>query len=208
MSSERETHWRKVYTDKQPEDVSWFQDTPAQSLLALDRFQAEPSQSLIDIGGGASTLVDALLARGWGDVTVLDIAAPALAAAQARLGEADAAVTWVVADITDWQPPRQYDIWHDRAVFHFLTEPAQRAAYLRTLGDGLTAGGLAIFATFAPDGPETCSGLPVERYDADKLSTSLGPRFQLEASWRDEHRTPWDASQAFTWCVFRRLAKA
>ncbi len=207
MSIERADHWHAVYTQKQPEDVSWYQPTPEQSLHALDRFGAQPSQSLIDIGGGASTLVDALLGRGWHDITVLDIAAPALAAAQLRLGEAGAAVTWEVADITDWQPPRAYDIWHDRAVFHFLTEPAQRAAYLRALGEGLTGGGLAIFATFAPDGPEKCSGLTVERYDADKLAATLGPLFQLEASWRDEHRTPWDASQAFTWCVFRRLAK-
>lgn len=203
MTTEREDHWRKVYTDKQPEDVSWYQPTPEQSLLALDRFGAGTSQSLIDIGGGASTLVDALLARGWHDLSVLDIAAPALAAAQLRLGDAGAGVAWEVADITDWQPQRQYDIWHDRAVFHFLTEPQQRAAYLRALGAGLTKGGLAIFATFALDGPEKCSGLVVERYDADKLAATLGPDFTLEASWRDEHLTPWGSAQAFTWCVFR-----
>lgn len=202
--NECEHHWRTVYTDKQPDAVSWYQPTPQQSLLALDRFDAGPGQSLIDIGGGASTLVDALLARGWGDVTVLDIAAPALAAAQARLGAASADVTWLVADITDWQPPRRYDIWHDRAVFHFLTQPEQRAAYVRALGEGLAAGGLAIIATFALDGPEKCSGLTVERYVAAKLAATLGPGFTLAADWRDEHTTPWGASQAFTWCVFRR----
>ncbi|TAD85630.1 MAG: class I SAM-dependent methyltransferase [Sphingomonadales bacterium] len=206
MSIEREAHWRNVYADKQPEDVSWFQARPEQSLLALDRFEAEPSQSLIDVGGGASTLIDALLARGWHDLTVLDIAAPALAAAQARLGEGSARVTWVAADITTWQPPRQYDIWHDRAVFHFLTEPAQRTAYLRALLAGLVEGGLAIFATFALDGPEKCSGLVVERYDAAKLVATLGPHFRLEASWGDEHLTPWGSPQAFNWCVLRRLA--
>lgn len=206
MSSGREQHWRKVYTDKLPEDVSWFQASPEQSLRALDRFGAVPSQSLIDIGGGASTFVDALLARGWQDLTVLDIAAPALAAAQARVGEASATVTWEVADITDWQPPRRYDVWHDRAVFHFLGQPEHRAAYLRALGKGLADSGLAIIATFALDGPEKCSGLVVERYDAAKLARTLGPRFGLEASWRDEHLTPWGSSQAFTWCVFRRLA--
>jgi 2-polyprenyl-3-methyl-5-hydroxy-6-metoxy-1,4-benzoquinol methylase len=205
MHADQHDHWRKVYTDKQPEDVSWYQPTPEQSLLALDRYGAEPSQSLIDIGGGASTLVDALLARGWRDLTVLDIAAPALAAAQARLGEAGADVTWEVADITDWQPPSRYDIWHDRAVFHFLAEPEQRSAYIRALGHGLEPGGLAIFATFALDGPEKCSGLVVERYDADKLARTLGPKFSLAASWRDEHLTPWGASQAFTWCVFRAM---
>jgi trans-aconitate methyltransferase len=204
MTTHREDHWRTVYTEKQPEDVSWYQPAPTQSLLALDHFEAGPALSLIDIGGGASTLVDALLSRGWRDLTVLDIAAPALAAAQARLGDAAAAATWVVADMTAWQPARRYDIWHDRAVFHFLTEPEQRAGYLRALNEGLAAGGLAIFATFAPDGPEKCSGLAVERYDADKLAATLGPRFALEASWRDAHLTPWGASQAFNWCVFRR----
>jgi trans-aconitate methyltransferase len=204
MTSEREHHWRTVYTDKQPDAVSWYQSTPTQSLLALDRFGAGPGQSLIDIGGGASTLVDALLARGWGDVTVLDIAAPALAAAQARLGAAGADVAWLVADITAWQPARRYDVWHDRAVFHFLTQPQQRAAYIRALGEGLAAGGLAIIASFAPDGPEKCSGLAVERYDADKLAATLGPGFTLAADWRHEHITPWGAPQVFTWCVFRR----
>lgn len=205
MSSVRANHWRKVYTDKQPEDVSWFQAAPNQSLHALDLLGAHPAQSLIDIGGGASTLVDALLARGWRDLTVLDIASPGLAAAQARLGEASADVTWMVADITDWQPPHRYDIWHDRAVFHFLTEPEQRAAYIRAMGAALTGGGVAIIATFALDGPEKCSGLAVERYDADTLTRTLGPGFRLEASWRDDHLTPWSTPQAFTWCVFRSL---
>ncbi len=208
MPTERLDHWRKVYTDKQPGEVSWFQATPSPSLAALDRFGAQPTQSLIDIGGGASTLVDALLLRGWRDVTVLDIAAPALAAAQLRLEEAAAAVSWQVADITTWQPPRRYAIWHDRAVFHFLTEPDQRAAYLRALRAGLEPGGLAIFATFALDGPEKCSGLKVERYDADKLAATLRAEFSLEASWREEHLTPWESPQAFAWCVFRALPKA
>jgi SAM-dependent methyltransferase len=208
MDDERHDHWHRVYSDKQPDEVSWFQATPAPSLAALDRLGAGPTQSLIDIGGGASTLVDALLQRGWRDVTVLDIAAPALRAAQARLGERAADVVWQVADITAWRPQRRYDIWHDRAVFHFLTAPEQRAAYLRALGDGLAAGGLAIIATFALDGPEKCSGLPVERYDADKLARTLGPGFHLEASWREEHLTPWQAIQTFTWCIFRAAPQA
>ncbi|MCM0000857.1 MAG: methyltransferase domain-containing protein [Erythrobacter sp.] len=204
MTTDREDHWRKVYSDKRPEDVSWYQPAPEQSLLALDRFGAEPSQSLIDIGGGASTLVDALLARGWDDLTVLDIAAPALSASQARLGAASADVAWLVADITDWQPPRRYDVWHDRAVFHFLTQPEQRAAYVRALYHGLATNGLAIVATFAPEGPERCSGLEVERYEADRLAAALGSGVKLEASWRDDHMTPWGARQTFTWCLFRR----
>lgn len=205
MTIERADHWHQVYIEKQPENVSWFQAAPEQSLQALDRFDAGPAQSLIDIGGGASTLVDALLERGWCDLTVLDIAAPALAAAQARLGDKANAVAWEIADITAWQPPRRYDIWHDRAVFHFLTEPQQRADYFRTLGEGLAPGGLAIIATFALDGPEKCSGLAVERYDADKLARAFGPKFKLEANWREEHLTPWGAAQAFTWCVLRQV---
>jgi trans-aconitate methyltransferase len=200
-------HWDAVYTDKRPEEVSWYQPTPTASLDALDRFGCGSGEALIDIGGGASTLVDALLARGWSDVTVLDIAAPALAAAQARLGAAAAArVHWEVADITAWQPPRAYAIWHDRAVFHFLTRPNQRTAYVSALSAGLAPGGLAIIATFALDGPEKCSGLVVERYDAARLSATLGPDFALEASWRDEHVTPWGAVQAFTWGVWRKRA--
>ena len=204
MATHSEDHWRKVYTDKQPDEVSWYQATPAPSLDALGRLGAGPEQSLIDIGGGASTLVDALLDRGWRDVTVLDIAAPALAAAQARLGQRAASVHWEVADITTWQPQRRHDIWHDRAVFHFLTEPDQRAAYLRALEAGLATDGLAIIATFALDGPEKCSGLPVERYDAAKLAATLGPGFRLVEDWREEHLTPWGSPQAFTWCAFRR----
>ena len=207
MMNDRARHWHKVYTDKQPENVSWYQPAPHQSLLALDRFAARPAQSLIDIGGGASTLVDALLARGWDDVSVLDIAEPALAAARVRLGAAGATVTWLAADITAWQPPRRYDIWHDRAVFHFLTEVPQRRAYIRALEDGVAEGGLAIIATFALDGPEKCSGLAVERYDADTLAATVGESFVLEANWRDEHLTPWGARQTFTWCVFRRAAR-
>lgn len=206
MTTEREDHWRRVYTEKQPDAVSWYQATPAPSLDALDRAGATPAQALIDIGGGASTLVDALLARGWRDLTVLDIAAPALAAAQARLGDAAEAVTWITADITTWQPPRRYDLWHDRAVFHFLTRPEQRAAYRAALAAGLADDGAAIIATFAPDGPETCSGLAVERYDARGLADAIGPGFRLEADWREEHTTPWGAVQAFTWCLLRRRA--
>jgi SAM-dependent methyltransferase len=206
MNHQPEDHWSTVYTNKRPEEVSWYQPSPEQSLHGLDRIGAGPQDSLIDIGGGASTLVDALLARGWRDLAVLDISAPALQVAQARLGDAAAQVDWIIADITEWQPLRRYNFWHDRAVFHFLTQPEHRTAYLRALSGGLAAGGHAIIATFALDGPEKCSGLPVERYDADKLAQVLGHGFALEANWRDEHLTPWGAAQAFTWCVFRRLA--
>lgn len=203
MAHDRQDYWTQVYDGKSADAVSWYQASPESSLQALDRFGATSSSAFIDIGGGASNLVDALLDRDWQDVTVLDLAPPALEAAKARLGARQARVAWTVADITDWQPERRYDVWHDRAVFHFLTEPAQRAAYHCALGAGIAPGGLVIIATFAPDGPERCSGLPVERYDRHKLAAELGASFALLECWREEHVTPWGSKQAFTWCAFR-----
>ena len=174
------------------------------SLRALDQFQVPGSASFIDIGGGASNLVDALLGRGWSDVSVLDLAAPALEVARSRLGQSSARVQWIVADITTWIPDRAYDVWHDRAVFHFLTDADQRAGYRRALRTGVAPGGLVIIATFAPDGPERCSGLPVQRYDAESLSRELGSDFRLVDQWREDHITPAGGRQAFSWCVFRR----
>lgn len=203
MESERQEHWTRVYDEKAPSTVSWYQAEPQSSLDALDRFGARPSSSLIDVGGGASTLVDALLRRGWQDVTVLDIAASALEATRQRLGHLSAKVHWQVADITRWHPTRRYDVWHDRAVFHFLTEAGQREAYRRALKEGLRDGGLLIMATFALDGPERCSGLPVHRYDPANLAIELGDSFQLIEAWREEHVTPWGSPQSFNWCGFR-----
>jgi SAM-dependent methyltransferase len=204
LEPKRQDHWTRVYEEKSPSAVSWYQAEPKPSLDALDRFGAAPSSSLIDVGGGASNLVDALLQRNWRDVTVLDIAAPALDAARQRLGPEAAKVHWEVADITQWQPTRPYDGWHDRAVFHFLTEPGQREAYRRALSAGLAPGGLAIMATFAMDGPEKCSGLPVRRYDPESLASELGGAFRLVEGWREEHVTPWGSRQSFNWCALRR----
>lgn len=205
MTSDDQDHWTQVYKDKASTSVSWYQPTPEPSLRALEEFGASPSSSIIDVGGGASNLVDALLERGWQDITVLDIAAPALDAAKARIGPLADGVHWVVADITEWAPTRKFDVWHDRAVFHFLTEPKQRVAYRDALLEGLVAGGLAIVATFALDGPERCSGLPVQRYDPAGLADALGKSLQLIEGWREEHVTPWGAKQSFNWCVFRRV---
>lgn len=203
MTHERQDHWTQVYQDKPSTEVSWFQPSPEPSLAALDRLGAGPANSLIDVGGGASNLVDALLERGWRDISVLDIAAPALDVARARIGPNADQVHWLVADITNWRPDRHYDVWHDRAVFHFLTEPAQRQAYRRALAEGLAPGGLAIVATFALDGPEKCSGLPVQRYDPAGLAAELGPGLDLIDAWREEHLTPWGSGQSFNWCAFR-----
>ncbi len=204
MPDARQEHWSRVYRDKTEAELSWYQASPEPSLQALQRLGAGPEDALVDVGAGSSSLVDALLQRGWRNLTVLDIAPSAIAAVKARLGPQAAQVDWQVADITRWTPGRQYDVWHDRAVFHFLTGPAQREAYRSVLDQALAPGGLVIMATFAPDGPEKCSGLPVRRYDAESLARELGPSLQLLESWQQDHVTPWGSSQAFTWCAFRR----
>lgn len=198
-------HWDAVYAARSATEVSWFQAAPTPSLAALDRFAVHPDAAFVDIGGGASGLVDALLGRGWSDLTVLDISETALDVARGRLGAQASRVHWIAADITAWSPTRAYDVWHDRAVFHFLTTPEARAGYRRAMLQGVRPGGLAIVATFAPDGPARCSGLPVERYDAAGLAAAFGPAFALADDWREEHRTPSGAVQAFTWAVLRRL---
>jgi trans-aconitate methyltransferase len=158
---------------------------------------------IVDVGGGPSSLVDALVVRGF-QVTVLDIAEAALAIARDRLGPDADKVDWQVVDITHWRPGAQYDLWHDRAVFHFLTEAGDRAAYLSALNAGVAPGGAVILATFAEDGPERCTGLPVRRYSADALAAELGSGFHLVRHTRETHQTPWGSEQSFTWAAFRR----
>jgi hypothetical protein len=205
MTATLQEHWNQVYRTKAPDSVSWYQPTPEPSLRALAELRVPATAALVDVGGGASSLVDRLLGRGWSDLTVLDIAASALDVAKARLGPMADRARWEVADVTAWQPGRVYDIWHDRAVFHFLTEPGQRAAYRRALDAGTGPGTFLIVATFAPDGPAQCSGLPVRRYDAAALAKELGPAFTLQHDWREQHTTPAGSRQAFQWCVFRRV---
>lgn len=204
MTESGKAHWEGVYTTKAADAVSWFQATPAPSLRALDVLGAEPGRSLIDIGGGASTLVDALLERGWRDLSVLDISEAALADSKRRLGSNADAVDWIVADITEWEAERGYDVWHDRAVFHFLTDPRDRRAYKDRLRRALTPKGAVIIATFALHGLERCSGLPVQRYDGESLAAELGSEFEKVHDWTEDHVTPAGNRQAFTWCVFRR----
>lgn len=201
---ERQAHWQNVYTSKREHDVSWFEESPAPSLDMLDMAGAGPSSAVIDIGGGASRLVDALVRRGYQDVTVLDLSEAALAVAKARLGDLAERVEWIVADATIWQPARVYDVWHDRAAFHFLTDAGDRAAYVERLRCALRGGGHAIIGTFAPDGPEKCSGLPVARYDSRSLAGVLGEDFSLVHTRRHDHLTPWGAMQHFQFTLLRR----
>lgn len=203
--SSRAAHWDDVYGTKAEDAVSWFQESPATSVELLDALPLEPVCSLVDVGGGASRLVDALLDRGGVEVTVLDVASEGLAHAQRRLGDRADAVHWVTADVTRWRPPTRYDVWHDRAVFHFLVDADDRAHYRSVLESAVAPGGYAVLATFAVDGPEQCSGLPVQRYDADTLEAELGAGWSRVASRRQVHRTPWESEQPFTWLVLQRV---
>lgn len=203
QNDQRQHHWQSVYQSKAEHDVSWFQDTPTPSLELMDEIGVTPAASVIDIGGGASRLVDGLIERGYHDVTVLDLSDAALAAARARLGGRAGRARWIVADITQWEPDATYDVWHDRAAFHFLTEDADRAAYIARLRRGLKIGGHAIIATFALDGPDRCSGLPVVRYSPDSLRQILGSDFTLITSKSNLHATPWGSTQSFQFSAFR-----
>jgi ubiquinone/menaquinone biosynthesis C-methylase UbiE len=201
----RQAHWQKVYISKGENEVSWFQENPAPSVDLIAKAGATTASAVIDVGGGASRLVDALLESGFRRVTVLDLSEAALAAAKARLGGRADEVQWVVADVTEWEPQTAaYDLWHDRATFHFLTEECDRAAYVARLTKAVKPGGRAIIATFAPEGPERCSGLPVVRYDAQSLRRAIGDGFKVSETLRHEHRTPWGAAQNFQFSVFRR----
>jgi hypothetical protein len=199
---DRKQHWEGVYRQKSEDQVSWFQPRPEVSLELIRAAGAQKTDALIDVGGGASRLVDCLLAAGHTDISVLDIAEHALQKARARLGNAAPQVHWIAADIVQWQPSRKYRFWHDRAVFHFLIDPAERAGYRATLEAALQPGGTAIVASFALNGPERCSGLPVQRYSPDTLAAELGNRFRLTQRRDEAHVTPADKIQQFQYSVF------
>ena len=196
-------HWETVHAAKAETDVSWYQPHAACSL-ALISTAADKAAPIIDIGAGASTLVDDLLSRGHSDLAVLDMAECALARSKARLGAKASRVAWIVADVTQWQPPRRYQVWHDRAVFHFLTSPKQQAAYIAALNSGTLPGATVVMATFALDGPEQCSGLPVQRYSPQTLEARIGSPFVLVQEAQETHRTPTGTEQRFSYALFHR----
>ena len=206
MRESRRAYWEGIYTNKSEREVSWFQENPAASLELIVPLGVTAASAIIDVGGGSSRLVDNLVQRGFEDVTVLDFSEAALEAAKARLRRDAAHVHWVVADVTTWEPLKTYEIWHDRAAFHFLTEEHDRSAYVARLARALKAGGYAIIATFAIDGPERCSGLPAVRYDPASLGKTLGRAFELVDTRRHTHATPWGTEQLFQFSVFRRSA--
>lgn len=193
-------HWDEVYATKDVEAVSWFQPTPEVSLRLIELVPG----SVVDVGAGASTLVDSLLAQGRTDVTVLDVSAEALEVTRRRLGDRGSEASFVAADVLRWEPGRTFDCWHDRAVFHFLTAPEQQSSYVRTASRAIAPGGGLVLGTFAPDGPEQCSGLPTARYDAAGLAAVFGDDFVLEHAETEVHHTPWGSDQSFTWVLLRR----
>lgn len=200
-------HWERVYATGPATRVSWFQAHARVSLKLLREANVSASAAIIDVGGGASTLVDDLLAAGHDDVTVLDLSGSALDTARARLGALAARVRWSEANVLDAALARhRFDVWHDRAVFHFLTEPQDRRRYVRAVLHAVKPGGLVIVATFAPDGPTHCSGLPVMRYDARELHGEFGEPFVLIGHEHELHRTPAGNTQSFVYCFCRRVA--
>ncbi|MDP3813676.1 class I SAM-dependent methyltransferase [Pseudomonas sp.] len=199
-------HWEQVYSSKAVDEVSWFQEHAALSLKLIRDAGVPLTASIIDVGGGASTLVDDLLANGYGNVTVLDLSGAALAAAKHRLGARAADVQWLEANIIEAElGSNAYDVWHDRAVFHFLTSAEERHAYVRAVLRAVKPGGLVIVATFAEDGPSKCSGLPVMRYDAQELHAEFGEPFVLLGHEKESHYTPGGNEQKFVYCFCRKV---
>ena len=202
----RQEHWNGVYTTKAEREVSWFEASPDVSLAMIEAAGLTSDTCVLDVGGGESRLVDALVARGIHCIGVLDVAREALLRAQTRLGDEAADVAWIQADVTGMWSWKDVDIWHDRAVFHFLTERADRAKYNERLVAHVKPGGAVIIATFALEGPEKCSGLPVTRYSPETLASELGGGFTLVESRPHAHTTPWGATQAFQYSRFKRTS--
>ncbi|MBU1191693.1 MAG: class I SAM-dependent methyltransferase [Gammaproteobacteria bacterium] len=206
MQNERKAHWEQVYRDKSPLEVSWYQTAPTLSLELILASGIDRDSPLIDVGGGASTLVDNLLACGFTAISVLDISAQALAHARQRLGLQSQQVHWIDADITRFEPTERYALWHDRAVFHFLTEADDRLRYRQALARALKPDGQVIIGTFAPGGPLRCSGLPIVQYDAASLQAEFGAAFELVETRSETHRTPSGKDQLFNFFrLLRRL---
>jgi SAM-dependent methyltransferase len=204
IGMDTERHWDKIYAEKSPNSVSWFRAHLETSLELVERLAPERQLAIIDVGGGESTLVDDLIVRGYGNITVLDISQTAIDANKKRLGKVSELVHWLAADITKIElEPAAYDVWHDRAVFHFLTAAADRLAYVRQVARAVRHGGHVIVSTFGPEGPTKCSGLEVVRYDADSLHKEFGVAFRLLGSSKELHETPFGTVQQFLCCYCR-----
>lgn len=199
-------HWENIYTNRAETEVSWFQPHAESSMALIRETELSPSASIIDVGGGASTLADDIVEVGYTDLTVLDLSGTALATAKQRLGDKAGRVTWREGDILrEPFPANGWDLWHDRAVFHFLTDPADRLLYVRQLRHALKPNGWVIIASFAEDGPGKCSGLPVRRYSPGQLAAELGEGFTPERQLKEMHTTPAGRQQSFVYCLFRQV---
>ncbi len=201
-------HWQRVYQRKSPDRVSWYEPVLERSLAMIESARLSPDAPIIDVGGGASSLAVHLLDAGHTDVTALDLSAVALDYARREAGEAAARIHWIEGDIRTHELTRRYDLWHDRALFHFMTAVADRERYLEALRRGLRPGGHVVLATFGPDGPQECSGLPVMRYGVGELAATLGEEFEAISSEHDDHRTPAGGIQQFLYAHFRRRRNA
>jgi 2-polyprenyl-3-methyl-5-hydroxy-6-metoxy-1,4-benzoquinol methylase len=200
---QKKKHWETVYSTKSSDSVSWFQEHAETSLDFINELNLEKSASIIDIGGGASTLVDDLLANGYSSISVLDLSGAALETAKKRIGLSSKKVHWLEADVTEVQfPKHNFEVWHDRAVFHFLTKPEERAAYIENVMHSVKPNGNIIISTFAEDGPAQCSGLPVMRYSAEALQAVFGESFLLKKQLKEIHNTPFGTTQKFVFCHF------
>ena len=203
----RREHWEQVYSSKPPDRLGWYKPRLQTSLDWITELSLDANVPIIDVGGGASTLVDDLLERGYSAITVLDLAAPALELIRARLGEKGSTVTWLCGDVTEIElSENAFELWHDRAVFHFLTDAGDRERYRANLCKALRPGGHVIIGTFAPEAPPRCSGLPVQRYDLDLLRETLGGEFELRRHQEEMHVTPGGVEQMYLYCEFRLQA--
>ena len=203
MNLDRKKHWETVYETKKPDQVSWSQEIPKTSLEFIHSFGLEKTAKIIDIGGGDSKLVDYLLDEGFENVTVLDISAKSLEKARNRLGEKANKVNWIVSDITEFEPNMTFDVWHDRATFHFLTTPEQKKKYIKTVRKSIS--GFLTIGTFSQNGPERCSGLEIKQYSEEELTSELKDGFDNIKCVTEDHLTPFDTTQNFLFCSFKRL---
>ena len=198
------SHWEKVFTTKKDSDKSWYEVYPATSINLISELGLARNSSIIDVGGGDSHLVDALLKKEFSDITVLDISDPALQNAKSRLGKKANEVNWIVSDVLNFSPTRQYDCWHDRAVFHFITAQRDIHVYINKMIASIKPGGHLILATFSENGPDKCSGLPVTRYSQQEMTALLAPYFEKIKCIEDSHVTPFNTVQPFTYCGFSK----
>ena len=201
-NTERKKHWDTIYTNKTPSEVSWTQETPSLSLSMIESLALSKDAPIIDVGGGESQLVDHLLTMGFTDLTVLDISAEALERSKKRLGDKATQIDWIVADITSFKPKRNYTLWHDRAVFHFLTEKDSIEYYTNMVRENV--GEHLLLSTFSLDGPQKCSGLPIKQYSASSLNAVFSASFDLIKSSEEIHNTPFETTQAFIYCHFKQ----